>query len=110
MVRSEIPHADVIAVDILDKIRAGQWDAVAGRFTETMAAAFDATALADGWAHIVASAGEVETVGSAFSRMHGLYTVVDLPIQQEAGSHVMRVSLDETGRIAGLRFMGPARL
>lgn len=110
MSRTAIPHADLVAVDVLDKIRAGHWAAVAQRYDETMAAAFDAANLAHAWAHIVASAGEVESVGAAFSRMHGLYTVVDVPIEQEAGSHIMRVSLDEAGKIAGLRFLGPAQI
>lgn len=108
MNRTAIPHADLLAVDVLDRIRAGEWATVADRFTETMAASFDADALAQAWAHVVASAGDVETVGSAFSRMHGIYTVVDLPIHQEAGSHLMRVSLDDAGKLAGLRFLGPA--
>lgn len=107
MNRSMIAHVDVMATDVLDKIRAGDWAAVVDRFTETMAAGLDVDQLATAWASVIALGGEVEGLDTPFARMHGLYSVVDIGLRQEAGEYVFRVSFDEAGKIAGLFFLEP---
>lgn len=107
MTKTLIPQADVMAVDLLNRIRGGEWAVVVSRFTAQMAAAIDGPGLADAWASVIALGGEVESIGSPFVRLHGLHTVVDVAIEQEAGATTMRVAYDTDGRIAGLFFLDP---
>ncbi|MYR05005.1 DUF3887 domain-containing protein [Gordonia sp. SID5947] len=107
MLKTLIPHADVMAADLLTRIRAGEWATVVSRFATSMAAALDESGLADAWASVIALRGEVESTGAPFVRLHGLHTVVDVPIEQEAGAMSIRVAFDTDGRIAGLFFLDP---
>ncbi|GAB99406.1 hypothetical protein GONAM_09_00510 [Gordonia namibiensis NBRC 108229] len=107
MQKVTIAHADVMALDIIEKITKTEWASVTARFDETMTAALSDTALADAWASVVALQGELESTGSPFVRGHGLHTVVDVPLEQEAGEMVFRVAFDADGRIAGLFFLNP---
>ncbi|MEE3852693.1 DUF3887 domain-containing protein [Gordonia sp. LSe1-13] len=107
MTRTPIPSAEIMADDLLDKLRAGQWSTVASRFNPTMARALDDSGLADAWASVIALGGEVDSTGTPFVRLHGLHTVVDVPIEQEAGATTMRVAYDTDGLIAGLFLLTP---
>ncbi|MFW0786712.1 DUF3887 domain-containing protein [Gordonia sp. CPCC 206044] len=94
-----------MAVDLCEHIRRGDWDTVVSRFGPTMATTLDADGLADAWASVVAVGGEVEATGVPFVRLHGLHTIVDLPVEQEADEITMRIAYDDTGKIAGLFFL-----
>ncbi|MBY4574371.1 DUF3887 domain-containing protein [Gordonia paraffinivorans] len=107
MQKTTIAHADVMALDLLEKITTGEWAQACARFDETMSAALSESALADAWASVVALHGERESTGTPFVRGHGLHTVVDVPFEQEAGEMVFRVAFDADGRIAGLFFLNP---
>ncbi|TYQ04347.1 UNVERIFIED_ORG: uncharacterized protein DUF3887 [Gordonia westfalica J30] len=107
MQKVTIAHADVMALDIIEKITKTEWASVTARFDETMTAALSDAALADAWASVVALQGELEGTGTPFVRGHGLHTVVDVPLEQEAGEMVFRVAFDADGRIAGLFFLNP---
>ncbi|MEO9327353.1 DUF3887 domain-containing protein [Gordonia aurantiaca] len=107
MQKTTIPHADAMALDLLEKIAGAEWATVTARFDETMTAALSEKALADAWAAVVALHGELESTGTPFVRGHGLHTVVDVPFEQEAGEMVFRVAFDADGRVAGLYFLNP---
>ncbi|MFE0749976.1 DUF3887 domain-containing protein [Gordonia sp. NPDC058843] len=107
MQKITIAHADVMALDLIERITTAEWATVTGRFDATMSAALSDTALADAWASMVALHGELESTGTPFVRGHGLHTVVDVPLQQEAGEVVFRVAFDADGRVAGLFFLDP---
>ncbi|WP_247603094.1 DUF3887 domain-containing protein [Gordonia amicalis] len=107
MQKISIPHADAMALDLIEKISTAEWTTVTARFDETMSAALSDAALADAWASVVALQGELESTGTPFVRGHGLHTVVDVPLEQEAGEMVFRVAFDADGRIAGLFFLNP---
>ena len=105
MIKTTIAQADVMALDLMDRIRQCEWVTVVSRFDDPMTAALDETGLSDAWASVIALRGEVESVGTPSVRPRGLHTVVDVPIGQEAGEMTMRVSYDTDGRIAGLYFL-----
>lgn len=107
MQKITIAHADVMALDLIERITSAEWATVTARFDATMSAALSDTALADAWASMVALRGELESIGTPFVRGHGLHTVVDVPLEQEAGELVFRVAFDADGRIAGLFFLDP---
>lgn len=107
MQKATIIHADAMALDLIEKISTAQWATVTARFDETMSATLSDGALADAWASVVALQGELESTGTPFVRAHGLHTVVDVPLEQEAGELVFRVAFDADGRIAGLFFLNP---
>lgn len=110
MNRNAIPHADAMALDLLDTIRAGNWTGATNRFDETMAGEVNAERLADVWAQVIATSGEVESVGDVSVEVQGLYTVVDVPFQQEAGNGLLRVAYDADGKISRLWLLDPAKL
>ncbi|MFT4201778.1 MAG: DUF3887 domain-containing protein [Gordonia sp. (in: high G+C Gram-positive bacteria)] len=103
-----LPDAAAKAVEQIRLWPAHEWGSIVATFGPQMAAAFPVEEVPNAWAQIVAQVGELESIGDdAYVRVQGVFTVVDVPLQFEAGELVGRVSYDEQGRVAGLYFLNP---
>ncbi|MFF2051011.1 DUF3887 domain-containing protein [Leifsonia sp. NPDC058194] len=102
--------ADELATEIFGELAATRFDAVTARFDERMAEALDADALGAVWAQVAAAVGAFESAGAPASRRLGDLTVVDVPLQFEAGDMVGRVTLHPDRRVGGLFVLDPAQL
>jgi hypothetical protein len=93
---------------------------VAGDWPEAYAATQPVTAevderlnpkiLADALAQVVGMVGAYQSMGEAVVSQRGDHTVVDIPLEFEAGSMKSRVAFDPEGRTAGLFILRPDAL
>jgi hypothetical protein len=107
MDRTTVDRADARALEIIAAMAAGEWEAARAGFDDTMAAALSAAGVADAWATVVGTVGAYESAGEPFVRRQGDYSVVDVPLEFEAGSMVARISFRDDGRVAGLYVLNP---
>jgi hypothetical protein len=80
---------------------------VAADFDETMRTQLPLEKLADARTQLWDMVGRYEGAGEPFVRRIGSHTVVDVPLEFEAGSMKGRVAYDQEGRIAGLFVLDP---
>lgn len=90
------------AIEIFTALATGDWEGARADFDATMTAALPAAQLADTWATVVGAVGAYGRPGEPFARRQGDLTVVDVPLEFEAGDMTGRVALRPDGRIAGL--------
>jgi hypothetical protein len=91
----------------------GDW--VEGRYDDVAAANFDATMteelppgkIAAAWAQITGMVGTYQRMGEPFVRQLGGYTVVDVPMEFEAGEMKGRVAFNADGQVSGLFVLNP---
>jgi hypothetical protein len=91
----------------------GDW--VEGRYDDVAAANFDATMteelppgkIAAAWAQITGMVGTYQRMGEPFVRQLGDYTVVDVPMEFEAGEMKGRVAFNADGQVSGLFVLNP---
>jgi hypothetical protein len=102
-----LPGAGGRAVALFTEWASGHWEQVRADFDPTMARQLDADGIAAAWAQVVAMVGGYEHMGEPFIRRQGGYTVVDVPLEFEAGSMKGRVAYDGEGRVAGLFVLTP---
>ncbi|GAB11477.1 hypothetical protein GOARA_073_00090 [Gordonia araii NBRC 100433] len=108
MAVTALPDATQKANSLFSLFPAHDWAGIFSTFTPPVAARLPQDSLPDIWAHVVAQFGELESIGDeAYVRTQGIHTVVDLPIEFEAGAMVGRVSYDQQGLVAGLFFLNP---
>ncbi|GED97350.1 DUF3887 domain-containing protein [Gordonia crocea] len=108
MTVTPLTGADDKARTLFELWPAHDWAGIFATFAPRMAAAFPEAEIPNAWAQIIAQVGELETIADdAYVRVHDIHTVVDVPLEFEAGEMVGRVTFDESGHVAGLFFLNP---
>ena len=107
MMRAMLPDATDRAVALAVLLVEGRWEKTREDFNQTMRERLDADRIAAVWAQAVAMVGRCEHIGEPSARLLGNYTVVDVPLQCEAGELTGQVTYDGDGKVAGL-FIRPA--
>jgi len=102
MSRDTLPGAEDRATAILTCLTEGRWEDARRDFDERMRAGGDADRLASGWTRTVGMVGRYESMGEAFAHRAGDHTVVEIPLNFEAGTATGRVIFDGDGKVAGL--------
>jgi hypothetical protein len=102
MVRQILPGAADRAVAIVRLLAQGRWDEVRRDFDATMTDRLSAVELARGWAQVVGMVGALDRAGEPTAVVAGIGTVVDVPLQFEAGDRTGRISFSPDGQITGL--------
>lgn len=107
MDRTTTPGAAERATEVFALLAAGRGEGVFAAFDERMAEAVGVQELGDVWAQVVAAVGTYEGPGEALARRMGPHTVVDVPLEFEAGRMTGRVTFHPDLRIAGLYVLTP---
>lgn len=102
-----LPGAGEHAVALFAEWSQGRWERVRSDFDATMTQKLGADGVAAAWAQVVGMVGAYEHMGEPFVRRQADHTVVDLPLEFEAGSMKGRVAYDGDGRVAGLFILMP---
>ncbi|GAA1439518.1 hypothetical protein GCM10009617_04110 [Leifsonia poae] len=100
--------AEEIAIAVFADLAAARWSAVTDRFDATMAEALAAEDLAAVWAQLIGTVGVFERSTAPTARRTADVTVVEVPLEFEAGDMVGRVSVRDDHAIAGLFVLTPA--
>lgn len=109
MDRTTLDGADAATIEIVAALAAGDWAAVHARFDADMTQSLPPERLADSWAVIVGGVGAYEGCGEPFVRRQADFTVVDLPLEFEAGAMIGRLAFRDDGRVAGLYVLEPGQ-
>ncbi|MGN7777980.1 DUF3887 domain-containing protein [Mycolicibacterium sp. 22603] len=97
-----LPQATELAPAIIDDLANARWADVSARFDETMRDRLTDAGLAEGWVHIVGSAGAYEGHGVTDAVRAGDFTTTNTPLRFEAGDYVARITFRDDQSIAGL--------
>jgi dienelactone hydrolase len=99
----------VVARKVVDLTREGRFAEVEDLFGTQLRAVASAGTLRAGWAGELSRIGPVRSVGAPESRPSDAGLVrVSVPVTGERGSLTVLMSVDGTGRLAGLRLAAPA--
>jgi hypothetical protein len=101
------PDADQHALTIFSSYVTGNWETVTRAFNPQMKAALTPEQLGAGLAQIVGAIGEFEHLGAPVAHQRGDLTVVDVPMEFEAGTLKGRVTFGADGLVAGLFLLNP---
>jgi hypothetical protein len=113
MSRAPLPDGANRAVSLLAVWLAGGFDEAidtARPLTEPLAERLTPALLGDALAEVIEQVGAYQGMGAPFARRRGENTVVDVPLEFEAGSMKGRVTFDTKGRVAGLFLLRPETL
>ena len=102
-----LPGAGELALALIGAFFDGLDDQVIADFDETMLAQLPAEKLDDVRLQLLDLVGSYQSAGEPFVRRIGKHTVVDVPLEFEAGPMKCRVSYDQEGRVAGLFVLNP---
>ncbi len=105
MQRTVLPGAAERALDLLDAVAGHRWEQAATGFGPVLAAQLRPDGLADAYATVIATAGELESRGDPVVLPMAGVTVVDVPLQHEAADLIGRVSFSPAGEVVGLWFL-----
>lgn len=105
MDRTILPGAAERAVTLLDAVAGHRWEQAVACFGPTMAAPLGSDGLADAYATVIATAGELESSGEPVVVPMAGITVVDVPLHHEAADLTGRVSFSLGGDVVGLWFL-----
>jgi len=108
MTENLLPDADRRALEVLDAWMSGRDDEVMALFDDTMRAQLPAEKFAQTWPQLTGLVGAYESCGDPIVRPFGEHTVVNVPMEFEAGPMTGRVVFDREGRIAGLFVLNPS--
>jgi hypothetical protein len=97
-----LPAASGKALEVFGDLFAGRDEPIVAEFDPTMLAQVPAAKLDEVRAQLRDTVGAYEHAGEPFARRIGKHTVVDVPLEFEAGSMNGRVAYDPDGKIAGL--------
>jgi hypothetical protein len=113
--RTGRPVVNEVSSETVEKARSvfaqlarGDAEAVCAQFDEQMSAAMGPQALGDTWASVLAAVGHLESTGDPVTQRVDGMSVVDIPLEFEAGSMVGRVAFRDQGQIAGLFILNAA--
>jgi len=95
------------AIALFGQWSGGHWDEVRRDFDLTMTESLSAAAIADVWRQVASVVGAYERTGEPFVHQQADYTMVDLPLEFEAGAMKGRVAYNSEGRVAGLFILVP---
>jgi hypothetical protein len=107
MNKAVLPGAGLRATELVIDWIEGRYDQVRASFDATMAAQLSTESLAAAWAGVIGMVGEYERMGEPLVRQLGDYTVVDIPLEHEAGTMKARLSFNGAGEVAGLYVLNP---
>ena len=102
-----LPGAAELALALFGAFFQGLDDQVVADFDETMRAQLPIEKLDDVRLQLLDLVGAYDSAGEPFVRRIGKHTVVDVPLEFEAGPMKGRVSYDADSRIAGLYVLNP---
>ena len=98
------PSPADLAKQIVQKIAAGQFDAVEGQYTPQMSAALPSGRLASAWAGVLTQMGSFDSVAEATTTKVQTIDVVVLACKFEKGLIDVQIALDPQGKLAGIHF------
>ena len=107
MTEETLPGAAELALGVFGALFAGHDEQIAADFDETMRAQLPLPKIGDVRRQLRDLVGAYEGAGEPFVRRIGHHTVVDVPLEFEAGPMKGRVAYDQDGRIAGLFVLNP---
>jgi Protein of unknown function (DUF3887) len=102
-----LPGAAELALAVFGALFQGLDDQVVADFDETMRAQLPKEKLDDVRLQLLDLVGAYESAGEPFVRRIGQHTVVDVPLEFEAGPMKGRISYDRNSKIAGLFVLNP---
>ena len=100
-----LPGAVERAAALVALVADAEWERACVGFNGTLSAALDGPRLAEAWARVAGMVGTYEGMGAPVATQLGDYTVVNVPMEFEAGEMTCRVAFDATGEVAGLFFL-----
>lgn len=95
------------STQIVDQIRRADWDGLTADWDETMRATLSAKKVAEVWAQVERSAGELHTIGEPSIVLKGPYRIADVPLGFEHGPMNSRITFNHDGTVAGLLILLP---
>lgn len=95
-------HATTLAMRVLDRMDAGEFDAVVASFTPEAKAAIDAPTLQRIWTSLPQQAGAAKGRGEPALATHGVFRIVTIPLHYEQTTLNAIITLDTQDRVAGL--------
>ena len=102
-----LPDAGARALGVFGALFDGLDEQIAADFDDTMRAQLPVEKLADVRLQLADMVGRYEHANEPFVRRIGKHTVVDVPLEFEAGEMKGRVAYDAAGRISGLFVLNP---
>jgi hypothetical protein len=102
-----LPGAGELALALIGAFFDGLDAQVTADFDETMLAQLPAEKLDDVRLQLLDLVGSYQSAGEPFVRRIGKHTVVDVPLEFEAGPMKGRVAYDQEARVAGLFVLNP---
>ncbi|PXX61774.1 hypothetical protein DFR70_108332 [Nocardia tenerifensis] len=94
----------VVAATVVEMLRDGRFDQVEQLFAPALAAAVSAETVRTGWAGAIAKTGAIRTLGEVIATpIDGDLTRAIVPVHGESGGFEVRLAVDATGRLHGLR-------
>ena len=102
-----LPDAERRALEVIEAWRAGRDDELIAQFDDTMRSQLPPERLAQTWPQLTSLVGAYESCGDPVVRPFGEHTIVNVPLEFEAGAMTGRVVFDTEGRIAGLFVLEP---
>ena len=100
-----VPGAAERAAELVALVADAEWEQACAGFNGTLSAALDAPRLAEAWARVAGMVGAYEGMGAPVATQLGDYTVVNVPMEFEAGEMTCRVAFDTDRKVAGLFFL-----
>lgn len=97
-------------IGVFAALAAGDYQAVQADLDGRLSGQLGAEQLAGVWASVTGTVGAFAGLGRPFARLVGEHTVVDLPMEFEAGEMVGRLAFDQSSKIAGLFVLRPDAL
>jgi hypothetical protein len=105
-----LPDAAERALGLFGAFFQGRDEQVAADFDETMRAQLPIAKLSEVRMQLWDTVGRYQRAGEPFVRRIGSHTVVDVPLEFEAGPMKGRLAYDREGRVAGLFVLEPRAL
>jgi len=95
------------AAEIIEQLRTADWEGLTVDWDETMHAKLPVAQVAEVWAGLTGSAGELQAVGRPSIVRRGPYRIADLPLVFEHGPMKARVTFNHDDTVAGLWILLP---
>lgn len=96
------------ATEMIDRLEADEFAAVADRFDPQMAALMDADGLAQVWTSLVQQVGPLQSRGMPVAGSQGAHQVVVTPLRFEQATFDAFIAFDADARLAGLHLQPAA--
>ena len=107
MSNAALPDAANRATDLFINWIEGRHDEIVAHFDPTMTAQLPPDQIAAAWAQIIGMVGAYERMDKPLVRQLGDHTVVDVPMEFEAGQMKGRATFNEEGQVSGLFILTP---